>query len=162
MTTFTPDADKRSRSFSRQENARSFVAGEITQRAEGPTLTRGSSPFKLDVAFRTGGVRRRDLPGQEFATPLPCPAQSSRVGGLGRGKGETRRADDGVTARREERLVGRHILFRIKSADLRRTKAADVEGELLTRKGAGRGLKGADFEVAKQALLDIFDRWLKK
>lgn len=41
-------------------------------------------------------------------------------------------------------------------------KAAGVEVELLTLKGAGHGFKGADAEAAEKALFDFFDRKLKK
>ncbi|MCX7422265.1 MAG: alpha/beta hydrolase [Planctomycetia bacterium] len=41
-------------------------------------------------------------------------------------------------------------------------KAADVEVELLTLQGAGHGFKGADADQAEKAMLDFFDRKLKK
>jgi acetyl esterase/lipase len=41
-------------------------------------------------------------------------------------------------------------------------KAAAVEAELLTLKGAGHGFKGADAQTAEQALFDFFDQKLKK
>ena len=41
-------------------------------------------------------------------------------------------------------------------------KAADVEVELLTLPGAGHGFKGADADQAEKAMLDFFDRKLKK
>jgi acetyl esterase/lipase len=41
-------------------------------------------------------------------------------------------------------------------------KAADVEVELLTLKGAGHGFKGEDAEKAEKAMLDFFDRHLKR
>ena len=41
-------------------------------------------------------------------------------------------------------------------------KAADVEVELLTLQGAGHGFKGEDAEKAEKAMLDFFDRHLKK
>ncbi len=43
-----------------------------------------------------------------------------------------------------------------------RLKAAGVEADLLTLKGAGHGFKGADAKTAEQALFDFFDRKLKK
>jgi acetyl esterase/lipase len=43
-----------------------------------------------------------------------------------------------------------------------RLKAAQVEAELLTLEGAGHGFKGADAEKAEKALMDFFDRHLKK
>lgn len=42
-----------------------------------------------------------------------------------------------------------------------RLKAAGVEAELLTLKGAGHGFKGADAKKADQALFEFFDRHLK-
>lgn len=41
-------------------------------------------------------------------------------------------------------------------------KAANVEAELLTLKGAGHGFKGADAETAEQALFEFFDKHLKR
>lgn len=41
-------------------------------------------------------------------------------------------------------------------------KAAEVEVELLTLQGAGHGFKGADADRAEKAMLDFFDRKLKK
>jgi dipeptidyl aminopeptidase/acylaminoacyl peptidase len=41
-------------------------------------------------------------------------------------------------------------------------KAAGVEAELLTLKGAGHGFKGADAEAADKALLEFFDKHLKQ
>jgi dipeptidyl aminopeptidase/acylaminoacyl peptidase len=41
-------------------------------------------------------------------------------------------------------------------------KAAGVEAELLTLKGAGHGFRGKDAETAEKALLAFFDRHLKK
>jgi acetyl esterase/lipase len=43
-----------------------------------------------------------------------------------------------------------------------RLKAAAVEAELLTLKGAGHGFKGKDAETAERAMLDFFDKHLKK
>ncbi|HEX5271803.1 MAG TPA: alpha/beta hydrolase [Gemmataceae bacterium] len=43
-----------------------------------------------------------------------------------------------------------------------RLKAAEVEAELLTLEGAGHGFKGADAQKAEKAMLDFFDRHLKK
>jgi len=43
-----------------------------------------------------------------------------------------------------------------------RLKAAAVEAELLTLKGAGHGFKGKDAEKAERAMMDFFDRHLKK
>ncbi len=43
-----------------------------------------------------------------------------------------------------------------------RLKAAEVEAELLTLEGAGHGFKGADAEKADKAMLEFFDRHLKK
>jgi acetyl esterase/lipase len=43
-----------------------------------------------------------------------------------------------------------------------RLKAAGVEAELLTLKGAGHGFKGKDAETAEQALMAFFDKHLKK
>jgi acetyl esterase/lipase len=43
-----------------------------------------------------------------------------------------------------------------------RLKAAGVEAELLTLKGAGHGFKGKDAETADQALMAFFDKHLKK
>jgi acetyl esterase/lipase len=43
-----------------------------------------------------------------------------------------------------------------------RLKAAGVEAELLTLKGAGHGFKGADAETAEKAMLAFFDGHLKK
>jgi len=42
-----------------------------------------------------------------------------------------------------------------------RLKAAGVEADLLTMKGAGHGFKGADENLAEQALFDFFDKRLK-
>jgi len=42
-----------------------------------------------------------------------------------------------------------------------RLKAADVEAELLTLAGAGHGFKGADQEMAEQAMLKFFERHLQ-
>jgi acetyl esterase/lipase len=42
-----------------------------------------------------------------------------------------------------------------------RLRAAGVEAELLTLKGAGHGFKGKDAETAERALLAFFDRHLK-
>ena len=41
-------------------------------------------------------------------------------------------------------------------------KAAAVEAELLTLKGAGHGFRGKDAETAEKALLAFFDKHLKK
>jgi acetyl esterase/lipase len=43
-----------------------------------------------------------------------------------------------------------------------RLKAAEVEVELLTLEGAGHGFKGTDADKAEKALLDFFNRHLKK
>ena len=43
-----------------------------------------------------------------------------------------------------------------------RLKAAGVEAELLLLEGAGHGFKGADAEKADKAMLDFFDKHLKK
>ena len=43
-----------------------------------------------------------------------------------------------------------------------RLKAAGVEAELLTLKGAGHGFKGEDARTAEKALLAFFDKHLKK
>jgi acetyl esterase/lipase len=43
-----------------------------------------------------------------------------------------------------------------------RLKAAEVEVELLTLQGAGHGFKGEDAARAEKAMLDFFDRQLKK
>ncbi len=43
-----------------------------------------------------------------------------------------------------------------------RLQAATVEAELLTLEGAGHGFKGADAEKAEAALIEYFDRHLKK
>jgi acetyl esterase/lipase len=43
-----------------------------------------------------------------------------------------------------------------------RLKAAEVEAELLTLEGAGHGFKGADAERAEKAMLEFFDKHLKK
>jgi dipeptidyl aminopeptidase/acylaminoacyl peptidase len=43
-----------------------------------------------------------------------------------------------------------------------RLKAAEVEAELLTLEGAGHGFKGADAEKAEKAMLDFFERHLRK
>jgi acetyl esterase/lipase len=45
---------------------------------------------------------------------------------------------------------------------IERLKAADVEAELLPLEGAGHGFKGADAERADKAMLDFFDKHLKK
>ena len=41
-------------------------------------------------------------------------------------------------------------------------KAAGVEAELLTLEGAGHGFKGKDAETAQKAMIDFFDKHLKK
>jgi acetyl esterase/lipase len=41
-------------------------------------------------------------------------------------------------------------------------KAAGVEAELLTLEGAGHGFKGKDAETAEKALIEFFDKHLKK
>ena len=41
-------------------------------------------------------------------------------------------------------------------------KAATVEAELLTLEGAGHGFKGADAAKAEKALIEFFDKHLKK
>ena len=43
-----------------------------------------------------------------------------------------------------------------------RLKAAGVEAELLTLKGAGHGFRGKQAETAEKAMLAFFDRYLKK
>src|SRR5438094_2182179 len=43
-----------------------------------------------------------------------------------------------------------------------RLKAAEVEAELLTLKGAGHGFKGKDAETAERAMFAFFDKHLKK
>jgi acetyl esterase/lipase len=43
-----------------------------------------------------------------------------------------------------------------------RLKAAGVEAELLTLKGAGHGFRGKDAETAEKALMAFFDKHLKK
>jgi acetyl esterase/lipase len=43
-----------------------------------------------------------------------------------------------------------------------RLKAAGVDAELLTLEGAGHGFKGKDAEAADKALVEFFDRQLKK
>src|SRR4051794_29178602 len=43
-----------------------------------------------------------------------------------------------------------------------RLRAASVEADLLTLKGAGHGFKGKDAETAERALFDFFDKHLKK
>jgi len=43
-----------------------------------------------------------------------------------------------------------------------RLKAAAVEAELLTLKGAGHGFKGHDAETAEKAMFEFFDRKLKR
>jgi dipeptidyl aminopeptidase/acylaminoacyl peptidase len=43
-----------------------------------------------------------------------------------------------------------------------RLKAAEVEAELLTLEGAGHGFQGADADKAEKALVEFFDRHLKK
>jgi acetyl esterase/lipase len=43
-----------------------------------------------------------------------------------------------------------------------RLKAAEVEAELLTLKGAGHGFKGKDVQTAEKAMLAFFDKHLKK
>lgn len=41
-------------------------------------------------------------------------------------------------------------------------KAANVEAELLTLEGAGHGFKGKDLETAEKAMIEFFDKHLKK
>ena len=43
-----------------------------------------------------------------------------------------------------------------------RLKAAGVDAELLTLKGAGHGFKAADAEIAEKAMIAFFDKHLKK